>query len=113
MKTGVLGSGIVAQTLATGFLSHGHDTMVGTRDKTKLTGWHRENPKALVGSFSEAAIFGKVVVLAVKGLAAADALGSAGSDHLPRKPVIDAANPIADAPPTHACSSSSPATMNP
>jgi predicted dinucleotide-binding enzyme len=101
MKIGVLGSGIVAQTLATGFLRHGHDTMVGTRDKTKLAGWHRENPKALIGSFGESATFGKVVVLAVKGLAAADALRAAGSDNLSRKPVIDATNPIADAPPTH------------
>jgi 8-hydroxy-5-deazaflavin:NADPH oxidoreductase len=101
MKIGVLGSGIVGQTLATGFLKHGHDTMVGTRDQTKLAGWHRENPKALVGSFSDAASFGEVVVLAVKGLAAADALRAAGSKNLSRKPIIDATNPIADAPPTH------------
>ena len=39
MKIGVLGSGIVAQTLAGGFLKHGCDTMVGTRDTAKLADW--------------------------------------------------------------------------
>jgi 8-hydroxy-5-deazaflavin:NADPH oxidoreductase len=38
-------------------------------------------------------------VLAVKGSAAADALKSASADNLAGKPVIDATNPIADAPP--------------
>jgi predicted dinucleotide-binding enzyme len=75
--------------------------MIGTRDKTKLAGWHCENPRALIGSFRESATSGEVVVLAVKGLAAADALRAAGSDELSRKPLIDATDPVADAPPTH------------
>jgi hypothetical protein len=101
MKIGVLGSGIVAQTLAGGFLKHGHETMVGTRDQSKLADWARQNPKALLGSFSEAAAFGQVVVLAVKGTAAADACRAAGAKNLAAKPVIDATNPIADAPPVN------------
>ena len=98
MKIGVLGSGIVAQTLAAGFVKHGYETMVGTRDKSKLPEWNRANPKARLGSFSETAAFGDVVVLAVKGLASAEAVRAAG-DNVSGKVVIDATNPIADAPP--------------
>jgi hypothetical protein len=98
MKIGVLGSGIVAQTLAAGFVKHGYETMVGTRDESKLAEWNRANPKARLGSFSETAAFGDVVVLAVKGLASAEALRAAG-DNVSGKVVIDATNPIADAPP--------------
>ena len=101
MKIGVLGSGIVAQTLAGGFLKQGHDTMMGTRDTSKLADWARANPKGRLGSFSEAAAFGEVVVLAVKGLASMDALKAAGSKNLAGKPVLDATNPIADAPPAN------------
>jgi 3-hydroxyisobutyrate dehydrogenase-like beta-hydroxyacid dehydrogenase len=53
MTIGVPGSGIVAQTLARGFLKHGYETMVGTRDTAKLAEWSGRNPKARVGSFSE------------------------------------------------------------
>ena len=101
MKIGVLGSGIVAQTLAGGFLKQGHDTMMGTRDTSKLADWARANPKGRLGSFSEAAVFGEVVVLAVKGLASMDALKAAGAKNLAGKPVLDATNPIADAPPAN------------
>lgn len=101
MRIGVLGSGIVAQTLAAGFLKHGYETTIGTREPSKLADWKAANPKALVGSFSEAAAFGEVVVLAVKGAAAIEALRLAGSAHLSGKVVIDSCNPIADAPPDH------------
>ncbi len=101
MKVGVLGSGDVAKALAGGFIKHGHETMIGTRDTAKLAEWHRAHANAQVGSFSETAAFGEVVVLAVKGSAAADALRGAGSKNLDGKLVIDACNPIADAPPTN------------
>lgn len=99
MKIGVLGSGIVAQTLAAGFLKHGDQAMLGTRDQGKLSEWKSANPAALLGSFAEAAAFGEVVVLAVKGTASAAALRAAGRDALRNKVVIDSTNPIADGPP--------------
>jgi predicted dinucleotide-binding enzyme len=97
MKVGVLGSGDVGQTLAAGFIKHGHDVAIGTRDPTRLADWAAVNPKARVVSFSDAAAHGEVVVLAVKGTVAVDALRLAGD--LDRKTVIDATNPIADVPP--------------
>jgi 8-hydroxy-5-deazaflavin:NADPH oxidoreductase len=101
MKIGILGSGDVAKALADGFLKHGHEVEMGTRQPGKLADWAGKNPKAKVGAFAEAARFGEIVVLAVKGTAAADALRAAGAANLEGKPVIDATNPIADAPPVN------------
>jgi 8-hydroxy-5-deazaflavin:NADPH oxidoreductase len=101
MKIGVLGSGIVAQTLAGGFLDHGHAVTVGTREPAKLAEWAGKHPAARVASMGDAARFGEIVVLAVKGSAAAEALRAAGRENLARKPVIDATNPIADVPPVN------------
>ena len=99
MKVGILGSGDVAKVLAGGFVKHGHEVMMGTRSPGKLADWARQNPKARVGGFEDAAKFGELAVLAVKGAAAADALRAAGAHALAGKIVIDATNPIADAPP--------------
>jgi 8-hydroxy-5-deazaflavin:NADPH oxidoreductase len=101
MKVGILGSGDVAKALAAGFLKHGHNIVMGTRDPAKLAGWLAQRHEAGAGSPSEAAKFGEVVVLAVKGTAAREALRDAGAANLAGKPIIDATNPIADAPPTN------------
>jgi predicted dinucleotide-binding enzyme len=101
MKVGILGSGDVAKALAGGFLTLGHDVMLGTRAAAKLADWATQHPKARVGSFAEAASFAGLIVLAVKGTVAADALRAAGAANLAGKPVIDATNPIADAPPAN------------
>jgi predicted dinucleotide-binding enzyme len=101
MKIGVIGSGDVGKTLAGGFHKHGHQVMLGTRTAGKLADWAKQNPKGRVGSFDVAAKSAELVVLAVKGTAAADALRAAGAANLAGKPVIDACNPIADAPPTN------------
>ena len=101
MRTGILGSGDVAKSLARGFVGHGHEAMLGTRHPDKLQAWIAQNPKASVGSVAEAAAFGEVLVLAVKGTVAADVLRAAGVATLARKIVVDATNPIADAPPVN------------
>lgn len=101
-KIGVIGSGVVAQTLGAGFLKHGYQVMLGTRDKSKLADWQKTNgANALVGSFSDAAKFGEIIVLAVKGTVAKNALDLMGHENLNHKTIIDATNPIADAPPTN------------
>jgi predicted dinucleotide-binding enzyme len=101
MKIGVLGSGEVGQTLGSGFLKHGHEVTMGTSQPAKLSDWAKANAKGRLGSFGDAAKFGEVVVLAVKGTAAADAVRSAGPSNLTGKVVIDAVNPIADSPPSN------------
>jgi predicted dinucleotide-binding enzyme len=99
MRIGVLGSGIVAKVLGAGFLRHRHQVMLGTRDPARLAEWAGETGGA-VGSFSDAASFGDVVVLAVKGSAAEEVLRMAG-EGLSGKVVIDTTNPLAPAPPVN------------
>lgn len=100
MKIGILGSGIVGKTLAAGFLKYGHQVKVGSSDTDKLSDWLRTaGAGASVGSFSESAEFGEIIVLAVKGTAALNVLEKSGTNNLANKTIIDATNPIADAPP--------------
>jgi hypothetical protein len=102
MKIGILGSGMVAQQLGRAFLQEGYEVKLGTRDKAKLDDWLQEaGSKASVGSFEEAAKFGEEIVLAVKGSAAEKVIESAGKNNLAGKTVIDATNPISDAPPAN------------
>ncbi len=99
-KIGILGSGQVAQVLASGFIKHGYDVMIGTRDAGKLSAWQSKNSGAKVGSFEDTASFGEIVVLAVKGTVA-EKLVSALKSQLAGKTVIDTTNPIAEAPPVN------------
>ena len=99
-KVAVLGSGQVGQVLADGFLRHGYEVMRASREPQKLAGWQAgAGPRAQIGTFAEAAKWADGVVLAVKGSAAAAVVEQAGIANLAGKPVLDATNPIADAPP--------------
>jgi predicted dinucleotide-binding enzyme len=99
-KIGILGSGQVAQALGNGFLKYNYEVMLSSHDITKLSAWKSKGgDRAHIGSFEEAAIFGDIIVLAVKGSVAADIMEEAGPQNMLRKTVIDVTNPIADAPP--------------
>jgi predicted dinucleotide-binding enzyme len=102
MKIGVIGSGNVGQTLASGFLKHGHEAMIGTREPSSdgMKKWAAANPEGKVGSFAEAAKFGEVVVVATAGKVATNAIELAGKENFAGKVLIDVNNPIGDAPPT-------------
>ena len=100
MKIGILGSGAVGQVLASGFIKHGYEVMIGTRSPEKLADWKSKAGKGgRVGSFAEAAAFGDLIVLAAKGTAAKHTLKMAGAVNLDGKTIIDTTNPIAEAPP--------------
>lgn len=97
MKIGIIGSGIVGRVLASAFLKEGHDVMIGTRDvsKDEVVQWKSENPAGKAGLFSETAAFGELLVLAVAGGVAEEAIRQSGIENLRGKVVIDATNPIA------------------
>lgn len=101
MRIGVLGSGTVGTTLAGGFLAQGHQVTIASREPKKLQDWARKNSAAMVATPEETAKFAEVAVLAVKGTAAAAMVRAAGPVNLAGKPVIDATNPLADAPPVN------------
>lgn len=68
-KIGIIGSGIAAKMLATGLSRHGYSVMLGSGDKDKREKLNQETGLQ-TGSFEEAALFGDLVILAVKGTAA-------------------------------------------
>jgi predicted dinucleotide-binding enzyme len=100
MRIGVIGSGEVGASLASGFIRHGHEVMRGSRSPQKLSSWQAEQgERAQVGDMAQTARFGEIVVLAVKGTGAEAAVKAAGAENLANKPVLDTTNPISDAPP--------------
>ena len=101
MKVGIIGSAAVGQSLGKAFLTEGYEVMIGTRDTSKesVIKWQKANPTAKVGSFKETAKFGDLIVLAVSGDVAQNAVELAGKENFSNKVVIDTTNPIAKAPP--------------
>jgi predicted dinucleotide-binding enzyme len=96
-RIGVLGSGVVGQVLAAGFAARGHDVMIGTRDpdKPELREWLAgEGAGVEAGSFAQAAAHGDLLVLAVQGNAAEQAIALAGPENFAGKVLIDATNPL-------------------
>jgi predicted dinucleotide-binding enzyme len=96
----VIGSGDVGKTLAGGLIKYGYEVMIGTNNPAKHGDLRAATGgKAKIGTFAEAAKFGKIVVLAVKGSAVESALDAVGHANLAGKTVIDASTPIAELPP--------------
>lgn len=96
MKIGIVGSGDVAQALGKGLVAAGHQVMLGTRnpDKKELAAWKRQVKKhGSIGSTTEAASFGEVVILAIAWHAAEDVLAQVRPE-LAGKVVVDVTNPL-------------------
>jgi len=96
-RVGVLGSGEVGRRLAAGFSSRGHDVMIGSREpgKPELSEWLSGDGAGIkAATFADTAAHGELVVLAVLGDAAEQAIAEAGPDNFAGKVVIDAMNPL-------------------
>jgi len=100
MRIGILGSGIVARTLGSGFIKHGHQVTLGTREpnQKEVRDWATKNADAAVGTFSEAAGFGDLLILAVLGSAAERVIELARPEFFRGKTVIDTTNPLSNSP---------------
>lgn len=108
MKIGIIGTGIVGQTIGAKLLEDGHDVMHGTRDVAKTlertskdsTGtppfgqWMKQHSNAKLETFNEAAVHGEVVINATSGVVSLAALEYAGKENLAGKILIDIANPL-------------------
>jgi predicted dinucleotide-binding enzyme len=97
MRFGVLGTGIVGQTLAGKLVSLGHEVTMGSRQagNEKAVAWAKEaGDPGHEGTFADAARFGEVVINATAGAASLDALESAGADSLSGKLLVDVSNPL-------------------
>lgn len=95
MRIGILGSGDVAKSFARGFLKEANEVMLGSREPEKLASWVRESGQSSSsGTLSETAKFGELLVIAVNGAKAVEAIQMAGVDEFMGKVVIDATNPL-------------------
>jgi 8-hydroxy-5-deazaflavin:NADPH oxidoreductase len=102
MKIGVIGSGEVGRALAKGFLKYGYEVMIGSNNAAKRGELASQvGDKVKTGSFEETTRFGELIVLAVKGGAAKEALASAGVANLKGKTILDTTNPIDEKPPVN------------
>lgn len=96
MRIGIVGSGDVARSLGKGFCDLGHEVMLGTRypDKKELAGWKKHTGKrGHIGTTTEAADFGDVVILAIAWHAAENVLSQIRPESA-GKIVIDVTNPL-------------------
>lgn len=97
MQIGILGTGVVGQTIGTRLAQLGHDVKLGSRSATndKAAKWAADNGgRASHGTFADAAAFGEVVFNCTAGMASLDALKDAGANNLRNKTLIDVSNPL-------------------
>jgi predicted dinucleotide-binding enzyme len=97
MNVGIIGSGDVGRALGKGFVEHGHEVTLGTRDPGKdvLRRWQESlGSRVRLASFADAAAFGEIVVLATLWSGTENALRLAGSKNLAGKILIDTTNPL-------------------
>ncbi len=97
MKIGVLGTGIVGNTIASKLVQLGHEVKMGSRtvNNPKATEWASVNgSKASQGTFADAATFGEIVFNCTAGSASLEALKLAGKENLKGKLLIDLSNPL-------------------
>lgn len=108
MHIGILGTGSVGRTLASGFAHLGHHVTIGTRDVAATMehsepdamggapyrNWAGEHAAISLATFADAAENAELVVNATSGSASLAALTSAGEANLAGKILLDAANPL-------------------
>ncbi len=97
MRLGVLGTGMVGQTIGSRLIELGHQVKMGSREagSEKATGWVEEAGEgATEGTFTDAAAFGEVLFNCTLGIASVDVLRAAGAENLERKLLIDVSNPL-------------------
>jgi predicted dinucleotide-binding enzyme len=97
MNIGILGTGMVGETLATALVQKGHSVKMGSRmaGNEKAKAWvEKTGSGASEGSFADAAAFGELVFLATNGEGTLHAVQMAGFDNFKGKTVIDVSNPL-------------------
>lgn len=97
MKIGMLGTGMVGNRLGTRLVELGYEVSMGSRtaDNPAAVEWAKKAGRgASHGTFEEAARFGDIVFLCVKGEAALDVIRLAKPENFKGKTVIDVTNPL-------------------
>lgn len=95
MRIGVLGTGVVGQTLGAALVECGHTVALGSRtaDNEAATDWAARTGGACA-TFAHVAAESEVLINATAGTVSLAALRLAGSDNIGAKTLIDVANPL-------------------
>ncbi|MCW5832762.1 MAG: NAD(P)-binding domain-containing protein [Labilithrix sp.] len=96
MKIGILGTGIVGETIGAKLVALGHDVKISGRAAVneKASAWvAKVGGKASYGTFADAAAFGELVFHCTKGDGAVDAARAARAG-LAGKILVDVTNPL-------------------
>ena len=105
MKIGIIGSGIVGQTIGGKLAERGEDVILGTRTPDNLSDKRGQGRSleewlmatggnARVATFAEAAEHGEIVINATSGTGSIEALELAGEQNLNGKILIDISNAL-------------------
>jgi len=97
MKIGMLGTGMVGEALGTKFVQLGHQVKMGSRtaNNESATKWAAKNgANASTGTFADAAAFGEISFLCLKGEVEMDVVRSVGVGPFGGKIVVDVSNPL-------------------
>lgn len=97
MNIGVLGTGVVGQTIATALVSKGHTVMMGSRTDTneKAAAWVKKHDKyGMQGTFNDAAQFGDLVFICLNGEHALSVVQQLDEEYIRGKIFIDITNPL-------------------
>ncbi len=97
MNIGVLGTGMVGNSIAGKLIDMGHAVKMGSRsaDNEKAKEWvNKSGANASQGTFGDAASFGEIIFLCLHGAGTLEALDMAGIENFNDKIVIDITNPL-------------------
>lgn len=97
MNIGVLGTGMVGETIASALTSKGHNVRMGSRtsNNEKAAAWvKKSNKHATQGDFNYTATFGEIIFLCLNGAAALDVVKTLDPDNVENKIIIDLTNPL-------------------
>jgi 8-hydroxy-5-deazaflavin:NADPH oxidoreductase len=105
MKIGIIGTGVVGQTLGSKLIALGHDVALGTRDPNKLDDkrmmgatlreWKSQTEnRGKVVTFKEAAAHGELLINATSGQVSVEALKLAEADKVGAKVLLEVANEL-------------------
>lgn len=97
MKIGVLGTGMVGETIASALIAKGHLVRMGSRSATneKAAAWVKKSTDhATQGDFHDAAAFGDLIFVCLNGEHTLDAISTITPEAILHKIVIDLTNPL-------------------
>jgi 8-hydroxy-5-deazaflavin:NADPH oxidoreductase len=97
MKIGILGTGMVGETLGTKFVQLGHQVKMGSRtaNNESAVKWAKAiGQRASQGTFGDTATFGGMVFICLKGAIFLEVAKGLPSGALSDKVVVDVSNPL-------------------